>query len=371
MKFYNYIIFLFVLFCQGAYPQDYSKKVDDLNKEISVLAKQKKQKLKDKKKVEALLLKKEKEISKFESRLKKVEGEVNSKRSSIKKLKKLIQKDQNNAVKTEKQKQDMLYGAYKLSQVNYVKLLLSQNDPNAVIRNKDYFGYLLKYKDTHLRQLQLSITGLHQDQEQLNKKIEALKKTEKNYLKERRKLNIAQAEREKLIAKLGSDISATSKQIKKLSANRARLKNLIASLKKQKQTLPKYTPKQGSFVKQRSRLPYPVAGSIVNSYGKQISGSRLKSNGVTLKTTPNTRVKAIYDGQVIFAKALKGFGNLIIVDHGGSYMSLYANNKVLSKNVGDIVEAGDTLAKTGIKNDFYFEIRHKGKPVNPAKWCKL
>jgi len=365
-------MFICIVSINTAVAQNYSKKVDDLDREIKELANKKKLKQKEIRKVESLLKKKETEIKGIKKRLSKVEKDAKGKKKKVANLTSLIKQDTGMVAKTEAEKEALVVKAYNLSQINYVKLLFSQNNPNTITRNGDYYNFLLKHKSDRLRQLEMSINGFHQDQKYLNKAIKELESVEKNYLTDMKKLKKANSDRQLLLAKLGKDVDSTAKQIKKLNADRERLRALIAELEKQKKKLklPKYTPKQGSFAKQRSKLPYPVVGSIKNKFGKRISGSRLKSNGVTLNTKNNSPVRAIYDGQVIFAKSLKGFGNLIIVDHGDSYMSLYANNALLSRQEGDVVAAGDLVAKTGGDNNFYFELRHKGKPINPARWCK-
>ena len=95
--------------------------------------------------------------------------------------------------------------------------------------------------------------------------------------------------------------------------------------------------------------------------------------GLFVRTSSGQAVKAIAAGQVVFADWLRGFGNLLIIDHGKGYMSLYGNNESLHKQVGDILRGGDTIAVVGNSggNDIsglYFELRHKSKPLDPIKW---
>ena len=97
-------------------------------------------------------------------------------------------------------------------------------------------------------------------------------------------------------------------------------------------------------------------------------------NGVLIAGKENQVIRAIYPGKIIFADWLPGYGLLLIIDHGEGYMSLYARNHVLNKNVGEQVAAGEPIARVGHTGGYehsalYFEIRHDGKPENPIKWC--
>jgi septal ring factor EnvC (AmiA/AmiB activator) len=102
----------------------------------------------------------------------------------------------------------------------------------------------------------------------------------------------------------------------------------------------------------------------------------MPSNGIFIDTDDEAGVQAVFRGQVIYADWLRGFGLLVIVDHGGSYMSLYGHNKLLYKQVGDAVETGENIALSGTTGGLsspgvYFEIRHEGKPRDPMLWCRL
>jgi len=116
-----------------------------------------------------------------------------------------------------------------------------------------------------------------------------------------------------------------------------------------------------------------VTGTVTNRFGDTRRDSTVKWKGLFLRTSSGQSVKAVASGRVVFADWLRGFGNLIIVDHGNSYMSLYGNNETLYKQVGDVLRGGDTLAavgNSGGNEDYglYFELRHESKPLNPVDW---
>ena len=121
-------------------------------------------------------------------------------------------------------------------------------------------------------------------------------------------------------------------------------------------------------------LGWPVSGSLLTAYGGRLPDGR-SSTGVLIGAPAGTPVKAVADGTVVFAEWMTGYGMLLIVDHGNGYMSLYAHNDALLKNVGDRIARGDTLASVGNsggqgRSGLYFELRQGGKPVNPSTWLQ-
>ena len=129
------------------------------------------------------------------------------------------------------------------------------------------------------------------------------------------------------------------------------------------------------FSQQKSKLPWPSRGKVVAEYGSSVANGKLKLNGIRIITKENEDVLSIYSGRVIFSNWIRGFGLLIIIDHGNQFMSLYGNNKSLTKETGDWVRVGETIAisseyTSSLETGLYFEIRKKGKPINPRKWLR-
>lgn len=124
----------------------------------------------------------------------------------------------------------------------------------------------------------------------------------------------------------------------------------------------------------RGKLKMPVAGTITARYGmKRADGPSWK--GIFIRTAPGAAVHAVAGGRVVFADFLRGFGNLIIVDHGNQYMTIYGNAQSLAKRTGDNISAGDTIASAGNSGEntetgLYFEIRHNGRAYNPLDWIR-
>ncbi len=189
-----------------------------------------------------------------------------------------------------------------------------------------------------------------------------------------------------LIAKIDRQIEETEKQ-ERLEAERRRLaaeKSRTATTAKRtpQKTAPKVdtsrlaiAPVQGNFGALKGRLTVPVKGTIAATYGQRREGaaSSLPWRGLLIRANAGESVHATAPGTVVFSDWMRGFGNLLILDHGSNYLSVYANNESLFKSVGDTVAQGETIASVGNSGGeerpgLYFELRYKGKPFDPAKW---
>ena len=129
------------------------------------------------------------------------------------------------------------------------------------------------------------------------------------------------------------------------------------------------------FKAARGKMPWPLAAKRVNNFGRPRNEGKMRWQGVTIPAREGSKVNAIHHGRVVYADWLRGSGLLLIIDHGDGYMSLYAHNQSLLREVGEWVKAGTPISTVGNSGGqeqaaLYFEIRHQGKPVNPASWCR-
>jgi len=127
------------------------------------------------------------------------------------------------------------------------------------------------------------------------------------------------------------------------------------------------------FADARGRMPWPLNGAVLASFGQTYSNGQLRRQGLIIAAEPGTAVRAIHPGRVVFADWLRGSGNLVVVDHGNAYLSLYAHNQQLTKQAGDWVNRGEALALSGHdagngQAGLYLEIRRNSQPQNPADW---
>jgi murein hydrolase activator len=132
----------------------------------------------------------------------------------------------------------------------------------------------------------------------------------------------------------------------------------------------------GSFRQLKGNLRLPVRGELANRFGSPREGSGVAWKGLLIRARAGEEVLAIAAGRVVFADWLRGFGNLLILDHGDGYLSLYAYNEALLKQVGDRVGSGEPIGIVGSsggseETGLYFEIRYQGRPVDPLGWVAL
>lgn len=135
-------------------------------------------------------------------------------------------------------------------------------------------------------------------------------------------------------------------------------------------------PDSGEFARLKGRMELPVQGDIAGRFGQTRSsdGTGPAWRGMFIRASQGAPVRAVGSGKVVFAEWLRGFGQLIIIDHGDQYMSIYGNNQRLNKIVGDAVKSGETIASVGdssgnLETGLYFEMRHQGQPFDPQKWA--
>mgnify|MGYP001815372029 CR=1 FL=1 len=162
-------------------------------------------------------------------------------------------------------------------------------------------------------------------------------------------------------------LAAEAERRRQKEREQARLKN---------QSLPDSSANNSEFRKLKGKLRLPVIGELTNRFGRPRKDSGLSWKGLFIAASPGGEVKAIASGHVVYADWLRGFGNLLILDHGSGYMSLYGNNEALFRQVGDRLGAGETIATVGNSggnpdSGLYFELRHKGKPFDPLPWVNL
>jgi len=211
-----------------------------------------------------------------------------------------------------------------------------------------------------------------------------------------KKLEIEQEKGKKAayLVKVRQDRKSYEKSLKELQANAARLQTMMERLEAlSRRKLSSRHEKPGGRIKplaelppvpdrgfatQKGRMSLPVRGEIVETYGKHKHpdfNSYTFSKGLSISAGAGSDIRSIYDGSVIFSDYFKGYGNMIIIDHGGGYFSLYAHAARILKKVGAEVGRNETVATVGDTDSsrgplLYFEIRHQGKPVDPAGWVR-
>lgn len=276
------------------------------------------------------------------------------------------------------QKQRELLGeqirtAYMIGRQEYLKLLLNQQDPAAVGRTMTYYQYFNQARRERIEQALSSIRQLDEVTLRLEQEKQVLQAMRDEQKTKKQALERTNHRRSQLVTQLRREINSKEKQITQLRQDEQQLKAVLDAIE---DTLADILPADQirSFAAYKGRLTWPTRGKIDNLYGKSRHKGRLKWNGVVIRAREGNSVHAVSRGRVAYADWLRGYGLLIILDHGDGYMSLYGHNQSLFKEVGDWVEADEAIASVGNSGGqqtagLYFEIRHNGRPANPAKWC--
>ncbi|SFD02513.1 murein hydrolase activator EnvC family protein [Pseudoalteromonas denitrificans] len=320
--------------------------------------------------IENKLKKSELEIANNSKSLNELDFSIELNRSEQHQLNKKIKELKLNKSQQQKALSSQLKSAYMTGSHDYSKLLLNQEDIATFERTLTYYSYLNKARLTQLEQLKITLQQLATKQDELAKvqiKLTYLLETQK---KKQELLMLAQKQRKDNLNLLKKQFSNTITSVEYLKKNE---QLLIETLK----TLQQQVKQQLTFSGLKStkgKLNWPSRGRLKHRFGQRKYG-RLKWKGVLINAKEGASVTTIHNGRVIFADWLKGFGWVIVIDHGEGFMSLYGHNQALLKNVGEQVSQGELIALVGQSGGqdnpgLYFEIRHKGQAINPIKWCK-
>jgi murein hydrolase activator len=278
----------------------------------------------------------------------------------------------------------LLYQQYLGGKHEYLKLLLNNRDPNQVARELSYYQYIARGRTTWLANLRERIAELDTISISTRDQRTELASLREEQTAQKKTLEKEQHARQRMLVMISQQLHRQRREISRLQRDESRLSQLVDKLTKmlakpestslfRNDKLPDNRFDGSPFDQLKGKLTLPVKGVITNRFGAPRPESTVQWKGLFLRTPSGQAVKAIAAGRVVFADWLRGFGNLMIIDHGKGYMSLYGNNETLYKQVGDVLRGGDTIAavgNTGGNEDFglYFELRHESKPLDPMKW---
>jgi len=277
----------------------------------------------------------------------------------------------------------LFYQQYISGEHEYLKLLLAQKNPNQISRELYYYGYISRARTEDINIYRSNLKELQTIFDEANKKTKEIISIQTKQAEKKETLEKEEIKYKKLLAGISKEVTKGRNEILKLKDDEKRLSILVTkiinakkrSLKKDKENLPDASLNKKGFKRKKGKLNLPVDGKIVNSFGSQKKGG-VTWRGLFISAPVGIDVIAIADGKVVYANWIRGFGNVLIVDHGGDYMSLYGNNEILTKKVDETVRGGDIIAAVGNsdrnrESGLYFELSHEGEPFDPLKWIKL
>ena len=388
-----------------------AKKIDaakedlsDLHEKIDALKKELDSKQEAHKDATDALKDSETAISSANKKLRDINQKQNKNKNTLSTLKKQSLTLNDRLSEQQKKLSNLLRQQYMHGNQSYTQLILQNKNPAEISRDIKYFSYIAKQHAAVIDDMQ---GNLQKVKDLNNKTAVALQEVAELKTKqeaEKKTLEQQKKQKSKVVKTLSNEISAQRGEIKKLSRDEKNLSNLVERLakiipKKIKKSIKKskkYTsidsidekPEQvvasvdetpsndyagSNFSALKGKLRLPARGELMNRFGSKREDTGITWKGLFIKAAEGADVKTVASGRVVFADWMRGFGNLIIVDHGSGYMSLYGNNQAVLKNVGDEVTAGDAIAAVGNSggndsNGVYYELRRNSQPFDPLSW---
>jgi len=349
-------------------------KLEALRTRISGLRAQMQSKSGEKNELSHLLQDAEKQIGRLARKLRVIDGRLSRQRERLQDL----GVDKATQLQALEQQRHVLArqvrAAYAMGRQERVKIRLNQQDPATVSRVMVYYDYLNRVRVQKMEAIRGHMRRLAATEREILHEEQELARLLDDKQAEITAMNRSQDQRRGVVARLTRELTDHGQHLDRLQTDERDLRTLISGLEQALADIPAEHPQQGKFAGRRGSLAWPARGRIVNRFGAPKLGN-LVWDGVMISAPEGREVRAIHHGRVAFADWLRGFGLLLIVDHGDGYMTLYGHNQSLFKEAGDWVEVDEPVALVGSSGGreqagVYFGIRHQGRAVNPARWCR-
>lgn len=370
-------------------------------------------------------------ISASRKKLKEIRDAQQENRAKLQDLQKQMSLLQRQVDQQQASLSQQLNQQYRHGNTSPLQMLLQQQDPANTSRNLKYLGYLTAAHQQQIQALQDNHDAIERVRAATTEQLHETDRLASQYTETTQKLEAEKSRRAQALTQLSKQIETQEQQLARLKKDEEALsklfKRLVAEAKKREQearakakrekeaaakraaelarkkkaagrkseksqptvdeqpstpgntvvakneTLPEYNALKGNFAQLRGKLRLPVRGEVINRFGSARADTGVSWKGLFIRAQEGSEVKSVAGGQVVFADWMRGFGNLIVVDHGNGYMSLYGNNEALYKSAGQPVKAGDTIAAVGnsggnAENGVYYELRRNSIPFDPLQW---
>ena len=266
-----------------------------------------------------------------------------------------------------------IMAAYRLGRESRLKLVLNQDSPALLSRTLAYYDYFSRSQTGQIAELRAVIETLDSMQAKINIELSALDEVQKDQQAVLDEMTGQRDERQVIIERLSASISSDESRLTEMQSNRKDLETLLEKLSSALADIPADLGKRIGPGELKGQMAIPVRGPVKHAYGQPRTAG-LHWKGWLIGASRGSEVKAIAYGRVAYSDWLRGYGLLLIIDHGDGFMSLYAHNESLLREVGDWVEPGTGISTVGSNpldgDGLYFEIRKNGKTLDPAIWLK-
>ncbi|MCP3671096.1 MAG: peptidoglycan DD-metalloendopeptidase family protein [Gammaproteobacteria bacterium] len=367
-------LFILSIVATGSAAKDNQQQLQQLRNQMHEIQSDLNDKQKRRQTMQQELMSTEKKIGHQSRELRKLDQKLAVQRQRIR-VAKLQQGLNRNSLTSQRHTMErQIRAAYAIGRQDRLKLLLNQQNPAVAGRLMIYHDYFNRSRARQLDLIQDTLSKLQHAEREMTAEEEKMRALQARKQQEKSSLERSRSGRKKLLTKLNRKISSGDERLKELQEDEKKLQKLLAKIQNQNSQQSRFRSRKKPFQSRKGKMSWPTKGKFKARFGAKKRGG-LKWDGVLISAPEGGDVKAVYHGKVVFADWLRGFGLMLILDHGDGYMTLYGHNQSLTRQTGDLVGSNEVVAVLGdsggqTEPGVYFAMRHKGKPINPAKWFK-
>lgn len=354
---------------QSEDPEALRAQLQAVTEEIVRLQSLRAERLRERDAVQSALAESERQLSAIERRRRQLEAERHVVDAALIELDSQAQTQQARLQRALHEVGLQLTLVHRQGQQAALRHLLNQSSPQRVARQLGYHRHVLNARQRSLTELTGTLQHLRANATAQRQRRDELAVLQHEQGQLEADMQVAVAERARRLVDADQAVDSAQAQLQQREADAAALESLLAELAALMATLPR-DEEVPRITTLRGQLIRPVSGRVVEGFG-QSRGGDLRRSGWVMATAAGSEVRAAAHGRVAFADWLRGYGLLLIIDHGDGVMSLYGHNQSVLREVGNWVRAGEVIALTGeSERGLYFEIRENGQPVNPSRWLQ-
>ena len=314
----------------------------------------------------------EQRLGRAAGRLRRLDADIRDQRRQVAGLRQRIQARSDDLGRHREFLARQVRAAHRAGRTEYLRMVLSQEDPARLDRLLVYYQYLSSARAERIRGAVAELQELRRLRRQLDGELATLEELRGQQAARRAELDAAREERSAVLARLQDRVADRDRQLAELRSDAERLRGLVQELRSALADIPEEPGGRLAFDQRRGQLPWPLRGPVRAAFGNPRAGG-IHWQGLVIEAAEGSPVQAVAAGRVVFADWLRGLGLLLIIDHGGGFMTLYGYNQSLYKEAGEWVEAGEEVAAVGASGGradpgLYFEIRAAGRPQDPVAW---
>ncbi|MGM0565079.1 MAG: murein hydrolase activator EnvC family protein [Pseudomonadota bacterium] len=315
----------------------------------------------------------ERRLGKVRSELSRLERQIDENKSRLNKLENRRGNLQEQLQAQKKRLAQQLKAHYISGQREQLKLLLNQEDPAALSRITTYYDYLNRARQERIQAARDTLEELRSVSREIESENRKLGALAVEHDEQRQLLAGQRKQRETALDRVRDELASEGRQLARLREDEQRFESLLESLSNLLADIPDAPSADVPFTSLRGQLPWPTDGKVIHQFGQKRSPGGLDWQGLVVKAPAGRKVRSIYSGRVAFADYFQGFGLIVIIDHNNGYLSLYGHNRLLYVGTGDWVKRDEVISEVGDSGGrsdsaLYFELRHRGQPVDPGQW---